>query len=247
MVGTTKTHIHRWCWLYSPGNVDTGASVTRTITSNLDLSSLWCIFSLRKNIFMVLHTQITIYDINHMVIICIIYLHTMPYDTGYLRKDQIYFWVDLCENLESSFMCLGQFLNWFRPRQKSRFFTDDTFKCIFLNENIRIEARNSLKFVPKGLINKIPALVLIMAWRRPGDKPLSEPMLVRSLTHICVTRPQWDKLCLAYVPNCLMYLSKDRQIYSKKTFLWAKKYQTWLPQFMASTSTCKSNTCNVGM
>ena len=23
-----------------------------------------------------------------------------------------------------------------------------------------------------------------MAWRRPGDKPLSEPMLVRSLTHI---------------------------------------------------------------
>ena len=49
----------------------------------------------------------------------------------------------------------------------------------------------SLKFVPKGLINNIPALVLIMAWRRPGDKPLSEPMLVRSLTHICVTRPQW--------------------------------------------------------
>ena len=46
-------------------------------------------------------------------------------------------------------------------------------------------------FIPKGLINNIPALVLIMAWRRPGDKPLSEPMLVRSLTHICVTRPQW--------------------------------------------------------
>ena len=50
-----------------------------------------------------------------------------------------------------------------------------------------------MKFVPKGLINNIPALVLIMAWRRPGDKPLSEPMLVRSLTHICVTRPQWVK------------------------------------------------------
>ena len=33
-----------------------------------------------------------------------------------------------------------------------------------------------------------------MAWRRPGDKPLSEPMIVRSLTHICVTRPQWIKL-----------------------------------------------------
>ena len=32
-----------------------------------------------------------------------------------------------------------------------------------------------------------------MAWRRPGDKPLSEPMMVISLTHICVTRPQWVK------------------------------------------------------
>ena len=30
-----------------------------------------------------------------------------------------------------------------------------------------------------------------MAWRRPGDKPLSESMMVSLLTHICVTRPQW--------------------------------------------------------
>ena len=56
---------------------------------------------------------------------------------------------------------------------------------------IRISIKISLKFVPKGLISNIPALVLIMAWRRPGDKPLTEPMMVRSLTHICVTRPQW--------------------------------------------------------
>ena len=32
-----------------------------------------------------------------------------------------------------------------------------------------------------------------MAWRRPGDTPLSEPMMVSYLTHICVTRPQWVK------------------------------------------------------
>ena len=31
----------------------------------------------------------------------------------------------------------------------------------------------------------------IMAWRRPGDKPLSEPMVVSLLMHICITRPQW--------------------------------------------------------
>ena len=30
-----------------------------------------------------------------------------------------------------------------------------------------------------------------MAWRRPGDKPLSEAMMVNLLTHICVARPQW--------------------------------------------------------
>ena len=37
----------------------------------------------------------------------------------------------------------------------------------------------SLKFVLKGPIDNNPALVEIMAWRRIGDKPLSEPMLIR--------------------------------------------------------------------
>ena len=32
----------------------------------------------------------------------------------------------------------------------------------------------------------IPALGQIMAWRRPGDKPLSESMVASLLTHICV-------------------------------------------------------------
>ena len=76
-------------------------------------------------------------------------------------------------------------------RQNGRHFADDIFKCIFLNENVLISIKISLKFIPKGPINNIPALVQIMAWRRPGDKPLSEPMMVNLLTHICVTRPQW--------------------------------------------------------
>ena len=33
-----------------------------------------------------------------------------------------------------------------------------------------------------------------MVWCRSGDKPLSEPMMVSLLTHICVIRPQWVKL-----------------------------------------------------
>ena len=48
-----------------------------------------------------------------------------------------------------------------------------------------------LKFVPKGPINNIPALVQIMTWRQSGDKPLSEPMMVNLLTYICVILPQW--------------------------------------------------------
>ena len=67
------------------------------------------------------------------------------------------------------------------------------FKCIFLNENVSIAIKISLKFVLKGPINNIPALVQIMTRRRPGDKPLSEPMMVSLPTHICVTRPQWVK------------------------------------------------------
>ena len=78
-----------------------------------------------------------------------------------------------------------------RPRQNGRHLPDGIFKCISLNENVWISFEISLKFVRKGSINNIPALVQVMAWRRPGDKPLSGPMMVRLPTHICVTRPQW--------------------------------------------------------
>ena len=77
------------------------------------------------------------------------------------------------------------------------------FKSILLNENVRLLIKISLKFVPKGPINKIPALVQIMAWRRPGDKPLSEPMMVRLLAHLWVTRPQWVDACAIF--TCRKY------------------------------------------
>ena len=82
--------------------------------------------------------------------------------------------------------------HWGRDKN-GRLFADNTFKGIFFNENVRISIKISLKFVPKGRINNIPALVQIMAWCRPGDKPLSEPMMVSLSKHICVTRPQWVK------------------------------------------------------
>ena len=57
-------------------------------------------------------------------------------------------------------------------------FSDDIFKYIFLNEDVWISLKISLKFIPKVRINNIPALVQMMAWRRSGDMPLSEPMIV---------------------------------------------------------------------
>ena len=33
-----------------------------------------------------------------------------------------------------------------------------------------------------------------MAWRWPGDKPLSEPRMESLLIHICFTQPQWVKI-----------------------------------------------------
>ena len=76
-------------------------------------------------------------------------------------------------------------------RRNGRQFAGDIFKCIFVNENVSIAIKISLKCVCKGRINNIAALVQIMAWHRAGDEPLSEPMMVSLPTDICVTRPQW--------------------------------------------------------
>ena len=65
------------------------------------------------------------------------------------------------------------------------------FLVVSHKENVRISIKISLQFVPRGPINNNPKLIRIMAWRRSGDKPLSEPMMVSLLTHLCVTRPQW--------------------------------------------------------
>ena len=91
-------------------------------------------------------------------------------------------------------------VNLLRPTWNRRHFADDIFKCIFFNKNVLISIKISLKFIPKGPINNISTLVLMMAWCRPGDKPLSEPLLIILLAHIsciCVTWPQWVKYCVA--------------------------------------------------
>ena len=64
------------------------------------------------------------------------------------------------ENLLLSFInCMAQLVLTLRLRQYSHHFGDDILKCIFLNENVWISIKISLKFVPNGPINNIPVLV----------------------------------------------------------------------------------------
>ena len=61
----------------------------------------------------------------------------------------------------------------------ARHLPEDIFKCIFFNDNTLYSIKILIKFISKVPINNIPALDQIMAWRHSGDKPLSEPMMVR--------------------------------------------------------------------
>ena len=133
------------------------------------------------------------------------------------------------------------YFNTLRLRQNGRHFTGDIFKCIFLKENVWIPIKISLKFVPKGPINNIPALVQIMAWRRPGDKPLYEPMMVCLLTHICVTRPQWVKSSIWQ--NAKMITHKWHLI--SYALVWVMGYILWvLSDTIITQSVNSPNPCN---
>ena len=72
---------------------------------------------------------------------------------------------DVLSRFGLSYQMLSLF-NTLRPRQNGRHFPDAISKCIFLNENAWIPTETSLKFVPNGPINNIPAQVQIIAWRR---------------------------------------------------------------------------------
>ena len=74
-----------------------------------------------------------------------------------LGKFVAYNYMYICILLDQS--CMQYADNTLRPRQDGRLFPDDIFKLFFLNENIWIAIKISLKFVPKGPINNIPALV----------------------------------------------------------------------------------------
>ena len=103
-----------------------------------------------------------------------------------VRASLLWFWYRLISPYHSGL------LNTLRPRQNGC--ADDTLNALSRMKmyEFRLTLHSHLiQFVPEGQINNIPPLVQIMAWRRPGDKLLSDPMM----THIDVTRSQlhWSK------------------------------------------------------
>ena len=70
--------------------------------------------------------------------------------------------------------------HWGRDKMAA-IFAYAVFIRIFLNKNC-VLIPISLKCVPNAWLYKTPALVQIIAWRRKGDKPLPEPMIMSLIT-----------------------------------------------------------------
>ena len=105
-----------------------------------------------------------------------------------------------------------------------------------------IDFEISMKFILKGEINSIPALVQIMAWRRPGDKTLSEPMMIILLMHISFTQPQWVKVWILVTAiqiqkHCFNSLGPSDAI-------WWQRSGSTLAQVMACCLTATSHYLN---
>ena len=73
-----------------------------------------------------------------------------------------------------------------------------------------------------------------MAWCRPGDNPLSEPMMVSLLTHVCITRPQWAKVAPVLV---MKTCTKRAKLTDTKTTTKYKPFvinlNDWVSQYLA--------------
>ena len=107
---------------------------------------------------------------------------------------------------------------WFWGRDKMAAIFQTTFSNAFSwMKTYKFRLRFHWSLFPRVQLNIFPTLIQIMAWRRPGDKPLSEPMMVILLTHICVTRPQWVKPLLIYAPTSTAAKVRTECLYALKS------------------------------
>ena len=148
-----------------------------------------------RNVFTYTHTYIYIYTFVWSCL-CNLYSFTLKYNITWPQipiifflysRPMLVFWyvsIDSLQTLQGS-NTVVRLTHW--GRDKMAAVSQTTLSNPFFNENNRISIKISPKF---------PTLVHLMAWCRPGDKPSSEPKMVSSTTHICVSRPQWVKVRL---------------------------------------------------
>ena len=105
-----------------------------------------------------------------------------------------------------------------RPEQNGWHFTDNFSKRIFLKENILIQVKVSLKFVPMGPTENMTMLVWLMDWHRTGVKPLPEPMMTL-MTDTYIRHPASMSLCDSHNMLCTNHMSNIaiiiHQVYNK--------------------------------
>ena len=135
------------------------------------------------------------------------------------------------------------FFNPFRPKQNGCNFADDIFIWILLNENVSIAIKISLKFVPIGPIKNIPALVQIMAWRRPGVHTLW--VFLSIFTHHWLWN-YWTNRILVItsgliwlsMETTMTLLANDRSLRKLQLYIF---YQNILLKAIANMYVCWSN------
>ena len=91
-------------------------------------------------------------------------------------------------------------------------------------------------------------MVQITAWRRAGDKPLSEPMMGILLTHICVTRPQWVTSIILTLKRCNWKYHVITVINTDLSrFVVTVLVRTELPVSHAPSCNETTNPCRIGL
>ena len=138
------------------------------------------------------------------------------------------------------------------PEWNGHHFADYSFKYIFIKEIFRSSILISLEFVPKGQIDNNSTIfsIQVLAWRRAGEKPLSEAMqshIVEALTSplkflfICCVKNYYTVLGMFddvvivkrnYLSNFLVYLALSKQRFQQRIVLVHKSAPLmWLGRY----------------
>ena len=80
----------------------------------------------------------------------------------------------ICSAKLAAILSRRRWVNTLTPKQDGHHFVDGILKCLLFNENVRLSIKISMNIVSSGPVNNNS----VIAWRRTGDKPLSEPMMV---------------------------------------------------------------------